>query len=66
MPVEKITAVFNFDKALSKKKFEISDEGNLIKSTFNLIKFSKLFSSNTEARNFILNFLQNFSIIFIF
>ena len=66
IPVEKIIGVFNFDKAFNKKKLEISEEGSLIKSTPSLVKFSKLFSSNTDAANFILIFLQNFSKIFIF
>ena len=62
MPVEKTTGVFIFDKALSKKKLDISDDGNLIKSTFNLLRFSKLFSSKTEAKNLIFFFYNIFLI----
>ena len=61
-----MTGILSLDKALNRKKFEISDDGSFIKSTFSFVKFLRLFSSKTYAKNFIFIFLQNFSKIFIF
>ena len=54
MPVENIIGIFlKFIILFNKKILVISDDGILIKSTLNFFKISKLFSSKTEAENFI-------------